>query len=122
MALDYNGNTTSKTDSTGTTNYTWDFENRMTSVTLPGGPDREVFVLLGKPQPFSDSPDYYCPYQIKGVGQEKIKYLGGVDAFQAMSFALQALGTELEVLNQEVNRKLRWDGNDDSSLGFPIPE
>jgi YD repeat-containing protein len=35
-ALDYNGNTTSKTDSTGTTNYTWDFENRLTSVTLPG--------------------------------------------------------------------------------------
>jgi RHS repeat-associated protein len=35
-ALDYNGNTQSKTDSTGTTNYTWDFENRLTSVTLPG--------------------------------------------------------------------------------------
>ena len=25
-----------KTDSTGTTSYTWDFENRLTSVTLPG--------------------------------------------------------------------------------------
>ncbi len=34
--FDYNGNLTSKTDSTGTTNYTWDFENRLTSVTLPG--------------------------------------------------------------------------------------
>ncbi|HXJ94595.1 MAG TPA: RHS repeat-associated core domain-containing protein, partial [Terriglobia bacterium] len=33
---DANGNTTSKTDSTGTTNYSWDFENRLTSVTLPG--------------------------------------------------------------------------------------
>jgi RHS repeat-associated protein len=33
---DNNGNTTSKTDSTGTTNYTWDFENRLSSVTLPG--------------------------------------------------------------------------------------
>jgi RHS repeat-associated protein len=33
---DGNGNTASKTDSTGTTNYTWDFENRLTSVTLPG--------------------------------------------------------------------------------------
>ena len=33
---DNNGNTTSKTDSTGTTNYAWDFENRLTSVTLPG--------------------------------------------------------------------------------------
>jgi RHS repeat-associated protein len=33
---DANGNTTSKTDSTGTTNYSWDFNNRLTSVTLPG--------------------------------------------------------------------------------------
>jgi len=33
---DANGNTTSKTDSTGTTSYAWDFENRLTSVTLPG--------------------------------------------------------------------------------------
>jgi YD repeat-containing protein len=33
---DNNGNTISKTDSTGTTTYAWDFENRLTSVTLPG--------------------------------------------------------------------------------------
>ena len=33
---DSNGNTASKTDATGTTNYTWDYENRLTSVTLPG--------------------------------------------------------------------------------------
>jgi RHS repeat-associated protein len=33
---DSNGNTLAKTDSTGTTSYTWDFENRLTSVTLPG--------------------------------------------------------------------------------------
>jgi len=32
---DLNGNETSKIDSTGTTNYTWDYENRLTSVTLP---------------------------------------------------------------------------------------
>src|SRR6516164_9471503 len=36
FTYDNNGNTTSKTDSTGTTNYTWDFENRLTQVTLPG--------------------------------------------------------------------------------------
>jgi RHS repeat-associated protein len=33
---DNNGNTISKTDSSGTTNYTWDYENRLTSVVLPG--------------------------------------------------------------------------------------
>jgi RHS repeat-associated protein len=33
---DLNGNTQTKTDSTGTTNYTWEFENRLISVTLSG--------------------------------------------------------------------------------------
>jgi RHS repeat-associated protein len=34
---DYNGNAVTKNDSTGITTYAWDFENRLTSVTLPGG-------------------------------------------------------------------------------------
>jgi RHS repeat-associated protein len=35
-ALDANGNTLSKTTASGTTQYAWDFENRLSSVTLPG--------------------------------------------------------------------------------------
>jgi RHS repeat-associated protein len=35
FTYDNNGNTTSKTDAAGTTTYTWDYENRPTSVTLP---------------------------------------------------------------------------------------
>ena len=33
---DADGNTSSKTNGSGTTSYAWDFENRLTSVTLPG--------------------------------------------------------------------------------------
>lgn len=33
---DNNGNTATKVDSNGTTTYAWDYENRLTSVTLPG--------------------------------------------------------------------------------------
>jgi RHS repeat-associated protein len=36
FTYDSNGNTLTKTDSTGTTTYSWDFEDRLTSVTLPG--------------------------------------------------------------------------------------
>ena len=36
MSYDSNGNTTSKSDFSGTTTYSWDFDNRLTSVTLPG--------------------------------------------------------------------------------------
>jgi RHS repeat-associated protein len=35
-ALDNNGNTLTKTASGNTTNYTWDYENRLTNVALPG--------------------------------------------------------------------------------------
>ncbi len=34
--LDYNGNTATEVTSSGTTTFAWDFENRMSSVTLPG--------------------------------------------------------------------------------------
>lgn len=34
---DFNGNTLTKANSSGTTTYAWDFENRLTSVTLPSG-------------------------------------------------------------------------------------
>ena len=37
FTYDHNGNTTSKTDMNGQTAYAWDFENRLASVTLPGG-------------------------------------------------------------------------------------
>jgi len=36
FAYDLNGNTLMKTDSAGVTQYTWDFENRLSSVMLPG--------------------------------------------------------------------------------------
>jgi RHS repeat-associated protein len=36
FTYDANGNTLTKADSTGTRNYTWDFENRLSSVALPG--------------------------------------------------------------------------------------
>ncbi len=36
FTYDNNGNSLTKTDSTGTRNYTWDFENRLSSVALPG--------------------------------------------------------------------------------------
>jgi RHS repeat-associated protein len=36
FTYDNNGNTASKADANGTTGYTWDFENRLSAVTLPG--------------------------------------------------------------------------------------
>ena len=43
FTYDANGNTTSKTDSTGTTTYAWDYENRLTSITLPNNSGTVIF-------------------------------------------------------------------------------
>jgi hypothetical protein len=40
---DSNGNMTSKTDTNGTTNYAWDYENRLAQVTLPGSGGTATF-------------------------------------------------------------------------------
>ena len=41
--FDNNGNELTKVDSAGTTSYTWDFENRLTSATLPGSGGTATF-------------------------------------------------------------------------------
>jgi hypothetical protein len=79
----------------------------------------EVHVLLGKPQAGPDHKDFYCPYQIKGVGEEKVKSVYGIDAFQALQLTLSILAVELEVLNKQLGGKLRWDCDDKGGLGFP---
>ena len=66
------------------------------------GTASEVFVLLGKPQPLPDHPDYYCPYQIKGAGDDKVRYACGVDPFQSLHLALSKLSIEIEALNKEL--------------------
>jgi RHS repeat-associated protein len=43
FTYDGNGNTLTKTDSTGATQYTWDFENRLSSVVLPGAAGTVTF-------------------------------------------------------------------------------
>ena len=43
FTYDSNGNTLTKIDSTGTTGYSWDYENRLTSVTLPGSAGTVTF-------------------------------------------------------------------------------
>jgi hypothetical protein len=83
------------------------------------GPPSVVTVLLGKPQRLPNFPDYYCPYQIKGAGSEKIGYTCGIDAFQALQLVLSRLSMEVEVLNKELDGRLRWDADDRGDLGFP---
>jgi hypothetical protein len=82
------------------------------------GPPLEVLALLNKPNQLPDHCDYYCPYQIKGVGDERARYSCGIDTFQALQLAIRTIGVELEVLNKDLGGKLAWDGDEKGWLGF----
>jgi len=87
-----------------------------------GGTDhRVVLVKLGMPRQLPDSTCYFVPFQITGVGSEKIRYEAGVDAFQAIQLAMQTLGVYLNKINQDVSGGLTWEGGDVGDLGFPSP-
>jgi hypothetical protein len=80
---------------------------------------KEVVVKIGKPVPFPDGRDYFCPYQITGIGDEKIRYSGGIDAVQALQLALIGAGSHLFALNDSCAARLRWEGDEHGDLGFP---
>lgn len=81
--------------------------------------DRVITVFIGKPRQFPDATDYYCPYQIVGLGSEKVKYAGGVDAIQAIQLAMYMIGADLYTSPEATSGHLQWMGDEQGDLGFP---
>jgi hypothetical protein len=84
--------------------------------------EEEVFVLLGKPQTLPDHKAFFCPYQVRGAGDEKAKVAYGTGGFQALQLALSILSVDLEVLTKELGGKLRSECDEKGWLGFPVFE
>jgi hypothetical protein len=80
---------------------------------------KTVMVRLGMPRQFPDSSSYYVPFQITGIGSEKIRYAGGVDAIQAIQLAMKTIGFYLNKHNDEVGGGLKWEAGDAGDFGFP---
>jgi len=83
---------------------------------------KRVIVKIGKPEKFPDSSDYYCPYQIIGLGNEKARYAAGVDAVQALQLALKMIGADLYTSKEARIGSLVWEGGCKGELGFPVPD
>ena len=83
---------------------------------------KTVTVLVGKPEKFPDAEDYYCPYQILGLGNERVRRAGGVDAVQALELALKMIGTDLYTSKESQSGELSWSGGKKGDLGFPVPD
>ena len=77
--------------------------------------ERPVEVLIAKPEKAGE--DYQCKYQIKGVGDERIKSIAGIDAVHALQLTLRVLAAEVVNLKSQ-HPSLRWEDDPTESLGF----
>lgn len=82
----------------------------------------KVIVRIGKPKPDGKiTADWYCPIQILGIGEDKVKSAFGIDSVQALEQAFQMISAILTLFYQRHHPgKLTWLGK--SRLGFPLPE
>jgi hypothetical protein len=63
--------------------------------------------------------DWECPFRIEGVGRRAVQYGYGVDAFQALTTALEGIRVTLE----RSGKRLSWIGGHRGDSGFerPVP-
>ncbi|MBA2653193.1 MAG: hypothetical protein H0U73_13155 [Tatlockia sp.] len=78
-----------------------------------------VTVIIGKPQNFPDGQDYFCPFQIIGIGDGKVTWAGGIDEIQALLLALEQIGNFLSNSKEYKQGALSWIGSEEGNLGFP---
>lgn len=77
--------------------------------------EQPVEVLIAKPEKAGE--DYLCKYQIKGVGDQKIKSMAGIDGVHALQLTLKVLAAEVVNLKSQYPL-LRWEDDPTDSLGF----
>lgn len=81
-----------------------------------------ITINIGKPQLFPDSTDYFTPFQIKGIGSEKVLYAAGIDAVQSLQLAMRMIGAKLFSLRNSHLDSIFWEGDENGDLGFPLPD
>ena len=79
-----------------------------------GAPRRTVVVSLGKPRKMKRSEDWECPFRISGAGMSRVEYGCGIDAFQALTMALEGIRYFLD----RSSTPLVWAGVLDDHTGF----
>lgn len=85
---------------------------------LSAGAER-IVVTIGKPRPFEDGNDYYCPFSIEHAGKRSISYAGGMDAVQALQLAMKKIGMDLEHIGRQRGLQISWVADTPGDTGFP---
>ena len=76
----------------------------------------KVLIRVGCPQRTA-ADDFVTPFQIVGVGDEKVRFAAGLDALQSLQLVLQMIGADVHYRLKEY--ELRWAGGDDPGLPAP---
>jgi len=80
-------------------------------------PGQKVSLVIGRPRPHEGGGDWYCPYQVVGLGDEVVRHGIGVDALQALQLVIsRAVPAWLALLFSD-NPTLRWEDADPGDLG-----
>lgn len=79
---------------------------------------RHATVLIGQPKQEA-SGEWRCPYQIIGLGMDRVFGALGLDAIQALQLVMVVIGGTLAGTPEAEQGRLRWEGGED--LGFPLP-
>jgi len=74
----------------------------------------DVSVSLGKPVPDPRDPQRtrMCPYQIRGIGDERTRAIFGIDTMQALILALHILPIELAAIARDTGGSFIDDEQD----------
>jgi hypothetical protein len=82
---------------------------------------REITIRIGQPFVPSDyGGNFCCPYQIVGLGDEKIRHGSGIDSLQSLYLALINISTDLYTSDEAQAGQIMWQGERD--LGLPYLE
>ena len=85
-------------------------------------PDQKVTIRLGMPfTPETEGfpNESWCPHQITGLGNGKVRRAVGIDAFQSLRIALQVIGSDLYASEEYKAGRLHLGGRD-PDLNLPV--
>ena len=89
---------------------------------INNGVEKKIIIKIGKPRKDREiRGGYYCPFIISGLGKENIQIAFGTDSVQSIESAFNMIGLIMTLNYQKLYpNKITW--NNDSRLGFPLPD
>lgn len=99
-------------------------ENPIATREISFGEEGKVTIIVGAPFCVDkEMEEFWCHYQILGIGGEKIKRAIGADTMQALFIALYNASTDLYFSKEYREGKLRWGGGRTfADLGLPVSD